>query len=355
MASQNGYISNEQLDSFHPLAALEYREKATKMEKAALKEFDSEKKIKAHLDTVWTDMGVKANEKSPAYVEAMANAKADYAVQYNRYVAMGYPPAQASHLALHAKAGEVKDQDGQPIPGSVGVLTEIKENGANNKYVMTGQSIEKDLKAGTIRVARIASGKREMLDDPTIIQKGVIGGDYGHRQITTIKNNLEKHGERGLYMDKGALAYYQGLARGRNPREGGWWGLLDAQLKASGHEGLNPETAPRAVTVMTGKDKQGNTMPDPFGLVLLQRRISRAMQYPSPHNNRYILNTAKDGYNNNGTSVFDRPENQAPYLHTSTTNQPYEYTAEDVVSGRAPRDTQIPDMDRPGLVKKGGY
>ena len=314
MASQNGYISNEQLDAFHPLAALEHREKADRLEKAALKEFDADKKIKAHLDVTFTNMGIKANEKSPAYVEAMSNAKVDYARQYNKYIAMGYPPDQASHWALHARPGEVKDEDGKPIPGSIGVLTEIKENGENSKYVITGQSVEKSIGPGHIRVARIASGKREMLDDPSIIQKGVIGGDYGHRQITTIKNNLEKHGERGLYMDKGALAYYQGLARGRNPREGGWWGLLDAQLKASGHEGLNPETAPRAVTVMTGKDKQGNTMPDPFGLVLLQRRISRAMQYPSPHNNRYIQNTAKDGYNNNGTSVFDRPENQASYL-----------------------------------------
>ena len=38
------------------------------------------KKIKAHLDTTFTKMGIKGNEKSPAYVEAMANAKADYAL-----------------------------------------------------------------------------------------------------------------------------------------------------------------------------------------------------------------------------------------------------------------------------------
>jgi len=314
MASQNGYISNEQLDGFHPQAALEHREKATKMEKAALKEFDADKKIKAYLDTAFTNMGIKANEKSPAYVEAMANAKVDYARQYNKYIAIGYSAEHASHLALHGAPGEAKNEDGEPIPGSIGVLTEIKQNGENSKYVITGQSIEKDIKPGHIRVARIASGKREMLDDPSLIQKGVIGGDYGHRQITSIKNNLEKHGPRGLRMDKGALAYYQGLARGRNPREGGWWGLVDAQLKASGHEGLNPETRPASVAVMTGKDKQGNTMPDPFGLIILQRRISNAMKYPSVHNNNYIQQTIKDGYNNNGTSAFDRLENQAPYL-----------------------------------------
>ena len=314
MASQNGYISNEQLDGFHPLAALEYREKADRLEKAALKEFDADKKIKAHLDVTFTNMGIKANEKSPAYVEAMANAKADYARQYHNYVAMGYPPAQASHWALHARPGEVKDEDGKPIPGSIGVLTEIKENGENSKYVITGQSVAESIGPGRIRVARIASGKREMLNDPNIIQKGTIGGDYGHRQLTSIKNNLEKYGDRGLRMDKGAIQYYQGLARGRNPREGGWWGLLDAQLKATGHPGLNPATQPPSIAAMTGKGPDGKLLPDPLGLEILRRRLSRAMQFPSRQNNQYVRNTAYDGFNNNGTSVYDRPENLAPYL-----------------------------------------
>ena len=86
MASQNGYISNEQLDAFHPKAALEHRKEATRLEEAALKKHGAEKKIKAHLDTAFTNMGIKGNEKSPAYVEAMENAKADYARQYNKYV-----------------------------------------------------------------------------------------------------------------------------------------------------------------------------------------------------------------------------------------------------------------------------
>ena len=46
MASQNGYISNEQLDTFHPKAALEHREKASRLEKAALQEFGSEKRLR---------------------------------------------------------------------------------------------------------------------------------------------------------------------------------------------------------------------------------------------------------------------------------------------------------------------
>ena len=314
MASNNGYITHAELNGFHPLAALPHREKATKFEAAALKEFDSEGKIKAHLNTTFTGMGIKANEKSPAYIEAFSNAKQDYAKQYWEYINTGYPPADASYLALNGRPGEAKDAEGQPIPGRMGVITEIKTNGANSKYVITGQSVERSIGAGHIRVARIASGKREMLDDPSIIQKGTIGGDYGHRQLTSIKNNLEKYGDRGLRMDKGAMQYYQGLARGRNPREGGWWGLLDAQLKATGHPGLNPATQPPSIAAMTGKGPDGNPLPDPLGLEILRRRLSRAMQFPSRQNNQYVRNTAYDGFNNNGISIYDRPENLAPHL-----------------------------------------
>ena len=315
MASNNGYISNEELDQFHPQAALEFREKATKMEQAALKEFGAEKKIKAHLDTVWTDMGVKANEKSPAYIEAMENAKADYATQYHRYIAMNYKPSVASHLALHGAPGEVKDEEGNPMPGEMGVITEIKQNGANSKYVITGQSIEKDLKPGSIRVARVRSGKQEILNDPTIVTNKVIGGDYGHRQITSIKNNIEKHGRRGLYMDKGALQYYKGLARGRNPREGGWWGLVDAQLKASGHEGLNPASRPRSLDLFTGRDADNNVIPDPRGSRAVDRKVSRAMQYPSPQTNLYVWNMLQDQQRfGRGTSIWDQKDNLVPWV-----------------------------------------
>ena len=98
---------------------------------------------------------------------------------------------------------------------------------------MTGQSIEKDLKPGHIRVGQIRLAKDELLNDPSVVTSKIIGGDYGHRQITSIKNNIEKYGPSGLYMDQGALSYYEGIARGRNPREGGWWGIVDAQLKAA--------------------------------------------------------------------------------------------------------------------------
>jgi len=314
MASQNGYISNEQLDSFHPKAALKHRETASKLEKAALKEFDSEKKIKATLDKAFANMGIKGNEKSPAYIEAMSNAKADYANKYNNYIAMGYNSADASHYALNAT--EMKDKEGKPIPDSMGVLTEIRKNGEDSKYVVTGQSVEQSLKPGHLRVGQIKMAKDEILNDRNSVTTKVLGGDYGHRQITTIKNNIDKFGPRGLYMDKGALAYYTGIARGRSAREGGYWGLVDAQLKALGHEGLNPDSRPAILDITTGKDKDGNIIPDARGHSNVNRSISRAMQNSSPSANLYITNMLKDitnyGYSNG--SVWDENDQLAPYL-----------------------------------------
>ena len=74
IASNNGHITHEQLDQFHPKAALEYREKATKLQESAVKKHGAEAKIKSHLNTAFTNMGIKGNEKSPAWVEALDNA-----------------------------------------------------------------------------------------------------------------------------------------------------------------------------------------------------------------------------------------------------------------------------------------
>jgi len=307
MASQDGYISNEQLDQFHPKAALEFREKATRMEKEALKSHDAEKKIKAHMDTAFTNMGIKANEKSPAYVEAMANAKADYAVKYNNYIGMGYSSAEASHLALHAQQVTNKET-GEVIPDSMGVLAEIKANGEGSKYVKTGQSQEKSIKAGHIRVARISSGKQEMIDEPTIIHNGVIGGDYGQKQLNSIKSNIEKYGvRRGLTMDKGARQYYQGLSRGRDSN---WMGLVDAQLKADGHPGLWPEGRPEIQTLLEGVDDEGKSALHPE-VRDIAVAVARSSDYPSKSTYIYNKNLMIDGsrYGRDVISSFDEEQN----------------------------------------------
>ena len=316
MASQNGYISNEQLDAFHPKAALEFREKATKLEKAALKEFDSEQKIKAALDTTFTGMGIKGNEKSLVYVEAFANAKADYANKYNRYVAMGYEPAQASHLALYADG--VKDKEtGEQLPDSIGVLKEIESKLENSKYVVVGQSIEQSAKPGDMRVVQIRMAKEQISTNPNSVTTQIIGGAYGKKQLNNIQANIEKYGPRGLYMDQSALQYYKGLARGRNPREGGWWGIVDAQLKANGYaEGLS-QSRPNAVSFQTGIDKDGNVIPDPRGSSRINNTIARTFKNPSNetvlHTQKMLIDSKRFG---RGQSVWDHNDNKKPYLVT---------------------------------------
>ena len=309
VASQNGYISHEQLDAFHPKAALEYRDKATKLEKAALQEFGAEDKIKANLNTVWSSMGIKGNEKSVDYIRALENAKVDYAQKYNKYVGMGYEPAVASHYALYADSvidPETKD----PIPDSMGVIKEIETKEHKNKYIEAGQAVEKDLKPGAHRVVQIKMAKEEIANDVSAVTKTVLGGYYGQKQINKIQENIEKYGPRGLYMDKGALAYYKGIARGRNPREGGWWGIVDAQLKANGYtEGLS-QSRPNAVNFMTGVDEEGNTIPNERGTMKIDAEISRAMNYPSFETSIYAKYLLDDSLRNGlGNSIWDDPSN----------------------------------------------
>ena len=315
MASQQGRITREQAESLNPEAvhAKGLWDKIDKWEKSDIQAHDAEKKIKAHLDTAFTNMGIKGNEKSPAYIEAMSNAKVDYANKYNRYIAMGYQSDRASYLALHAT--EVKDEKGNAIPDSMGVLTEIRQNGEGSKYVITGQSVEQSLKPGHLRVGQIKMAKDEILNDQNSIITKVIGGDYGHRQITTIANNVDKYGSSGVFMDEGALQYYKGIARGRNTRQGGWWGIVDAQLKAAGYEGLNPAERPKAVSLLTGQDADGNTIPDPRGSRTVDHRVSRAMLYPSQQTSLYAMNTLTDGQRfGRGVSLFDKPENIVSWL-----------------------------------------
>ncbi len=313
IASNNGHITHEQLNRYHPKAALKYREKATKLEESALKKHGSEAKIKAHLNTAFTNMGIKGNEKSPAWVEAYENAKVDYANKYNNYIAMGYDSAEASRLALHADS--VKDPEtGKELPDSMGVLAEIAKFGERSKYVVEGQAIEKSIKPGHLRVARIASGKREIKDDPNIIFNGTIGGDYGRRQLDSIQENIEKHGAiKGINMNKSAKKYYEGLARGR---DGNWQGLVDAQLKARGHEGLWPKERPPEQDLYAGRTMDGKLLSDPDGLLPLAKAMERASKYPTPYTYWYSTCMLRDCMPSrpDPQSIWDEKEAMHPWL-----------------------------------------
>ena len=309
-ASQQGRLTREQLENAHPLAAAKYWDKLEKWEAADLKAFGAEDKIKGHLNTVWTNMGLKGNEKSPAYIEAFENAKADYERQYNDYIAMGHTPKLASYWALRGKIGEAKNEDGSPILGAIGVLEEIESKGANNKYTRVGQSVENELKPGAIRVGHIKIGKEQMRDNPDIINDGIIGGYYGRQQLNSIKENIDKHGTWfGLRKDKGAQQYYEGLARGRTHD---WMGLVDAQLKADGHPGLWPNGRPSLVNFFRGKDDNEQTVVAPEVQPLVNSAAS-AGRYPSPNSYIYQRGLIKDGQHfGSGFSYWDDPNELAP-------------------------------------------
>ena len=313
IASQNGFISNEQLDQFHPQAAVEYREKASKLEKASIEQFGGDKQISAALNTVFEGMGLKGNEKTLEYEIALANATADYHEKFNQYVAMGYSERQASYYALNAES--VKDKEtGEIIPNSQGVITHIRQTESTNKYREPDYVIKGEQKQGHIRVAEIAKGKKQLMNNPDIIFEEPIGGAYGKKQLDSIINNINKYGHnKGVLKDKGAVRYYKGLARGRNIN---WMGLVDAQLKTVGHKGLWPDERPQLYNLYEGKDEDGKTIADPHKFSSVIKAVERAQQNPTKENYIYAVQLVRDAFPDSKipTSVWDDPEEVLSHL-----------------------------------------
>ena len=316
MASQNGYISNAQLDQFHPQAAVEFREKASKLEKSSIAQFDGDKQISAALNTVFEGMGLKGNEKTLEYEVALANAKEDYIQKFNNYVAMGYSQREASYYALNAES--VKDKEtGEDIPNSEGVIYHIKKSDQENRrpqYVSEDFLIKGEQNQGKIRVAEIAKGKRQLMNNSNIIFEQPIGGTYGKKQLDTIITNMNKYGHsKGVLKDKGAVRYYQGLARGRNIN---WMGLVDAQLKTVGHDGLWPDERPQLYNLYEGKDEKGKTIADPQKFQPIIKAVERAQQNPTKQNVIYAYQLLRDTFPDSQipSSVWDDPEEVLPFL-----------------------------------------
>ena len=316
MASQNGYISNTQLDQFHPQAAVEFREKASKLEKSSIAQFDGDKQISAALNTVFEGMGLKGNEKTLEYEVALANAKEDYIQKFNNYVAMGYSQREASYYALNAES--VKDKEtGEDIPNSEGVIYHIKTSDQENResqYVAKEFLIKGEQNQGKIRVAEIAKGKKQLMNNSNIIFEQPIGGTYGKKQLDTIITNMNKYGHsKGVLKDKGAVRYYQGLARGRNIN---WMGLVDAQLKTVGHDGLWPDERPQLYNLYEGKDEKGKTIADPQKFQPVIKAVERAQQNPTKQNVIYAYQLLRDTFPDSKipSSVWDDPEEVLPFL-----------------------------------------
>ena len=324
----NGFITNSELDHFHPLAAGEFRDKADNYEKEIYEKFGADDAIKGALDNTFADMGVKDREKSMAYQTALHNAKQDYHIQYAEYIGFGLPPQTAHHLALHGVSGvgEVPAEVKSYLQGRQGVAEEIKTNGENSKYTKAGLHIENTVGSDFKRAAHALTAKKEMYEskEPWNLRKTkILGGDYGQQQLDAIKKNIQRYGfYRGIAMSQENIQFYKAVMQGRNLKEGGWWGLLHDQLilddPTSG--GLERNTAVNSVLPLLTKkvstaDGEEEDLDDEDGVTEVSSAAINAADNGAP---LYAYNTITDAnnYHNNlsNGSVFDQPDHIPAYL-----------------------------------------
>jgi hypothetical protein len=304
IAAQNGFITHDQLDEYHPEAALEFRKKADAFEKAIKTEHRVEEKIKAALNRSWEDAGMKQKEKPVVWEYALARALEDYDTKFNDLIAMGYPPKQAAKIALDTPAGGVTDKEsGEQVVDFEGVVAEILRTGAGSKYTQEGQEAKDNLAEATLRVHEINIGKKEMLRNPAIFDQEIIGGEYGKKQLQTIIQNIKDYGTwKGLNRSKDALFYYDGLARGKNGLTG--HAIIDKQLKLQGHPGLYPA---RVVEV-----------PDPDGNIKAAEEAAQPLKYEGSvdsYNTVYLdLLDQNNYYDSQGESQWNLPFQIPEYL-----------------------------------------
>jgi len=303
MASQDGAIYHDQLDEFHPRAALEYRKEADRHEAALKKSYNVEGLIKGQLNETWADAGIKQNEKKTVWEFSLAQANQAYSEKFNTLIKMGYPPDQANRLALHANLGDIKGEDGEPLPEFEGVIAHLKRTGAKNDYTRYGEEANASLKDADIMVSKIREGKDQMRDNLLAITDEVIGGKYGQNHLNTIKKNMDTYGVwKGLRMSKDAVAYYDGLAQGKRKLYG--INLIDAQLKADGHPGIWPNR----------EDLSENDLTELASMKFASTKYEGSMpSYLELINNQEDLYTYQDGF----TSVWNLPENLNPILDDS--------------------------------------
>ena len=247
----NGYITNDELDGYHPSAAAKYREQANRWENAHKKKHNVDGKIKGALNESWTEAGFKQKEKPLVWENALAKATQDYWKKFNQLVGMGFDADTATKFALESPAGGIPHPEtGEMMLADFeGVVSEIKANGANSKYTRDSEDDIAKTNQALIRFAQIDIAKKEMQTKEGIDPRTyVLGGDYGTKQIQSIIEKIEQYaplgvqGEfpwRAIRESEGAFLYYQGIARGK--RGYNTLGIIDAQLKAAGHPGIWPE------------------------------------------------------------------------------------------------------------------
>tara|TARA_R100000781_G_scaffold78045_1_gene48381 strand:+ start:643 stop:2880 length:2238 start_codon:yes stop_codon:yes gene_type:complete len=306
IASQDGAIYDHQLDEFNPRAAVEFRDDAAKFEAALKKSYNVEGIIKGQLNETWADAGIKQNEKKTVWEFSLAQANKAYTEKFNTLIKMGYPPDAANRLALHAKLGDVKGKDNEPLPEFEGVVEHLKRTKATNDYTRYGEEANASLKDADVMVSKIREGKDQMMKHPLTIATEVIGGNYGKNHLNTIKRNMQIYGTwDGIRKSEAAFQYYQGLARGK--RGVSPYGLIDLQLKAA--DPLNK----KAGIWPDRKDHSENDYTSHSWDIM-----APLLQEGSSSKFNEVFTNREDVYNyqNNFPSMWNLPENLNPIFDT---------------------------------------
>ena len=327
-----GGITTSQLNSFHPLAAGKFREKAEAYEKKMYDNSGADDKIKGALNNTFADMGVKDREKSIAYQTAYHNAKRDYYKQVAEYRSFGLSNELASIWALTGpvdKQGEaILDENGKPMfKGRLGVQQEIVTNGENSKYTRAGLHVEDTIGDEMKRIRFAMNVAKEMQEanqqGKLIRNTQILGGDYGQKQLDAIKANIQRYGlNRGMALSKEYIKYYEAIMVGRSLKEGGWWGLIHDQLmfddpKSGGLQ--RNQTVNSILPLWTRKvvtpDGEEEDVEDNDGVLEVSSSAINAANNKAPLLAYNYITDADNYYNkkSNG-SIFDQPDQIPSYL-----------------------------------------
>ena len=327
-----GGITTSQLNSFHPLAAGKFREKAEAYEKKEYDNSGADDKIKGALNNTFADMGVKDREKSIAYQTAYHNAKRDYYKQVAEYRSFGLSNELASIWALTGpvdKTGEaILDENGKPMfKGRLGVQQEIVTNGENSKYTRAGLHVEDTIGDEMKRIRFAMNVKKEMQEanqqGKLIRNTQILGGDYGQKQLDAIKANIQRYGlNRGMALSKEYIKYYEAIMVGRSLKEGGYWGLIHDQLmfddpKSGGLQ--RNQTVNSILPLWTRKvvtpDGEEEDVEDNDGVLEVSSSAINAANNKAPLLAYNYITDADNYYNkkSNG-SIFDQPDQIPSYL-----------------------------------------
>ena len=303
IAMNRGYISPDALEAFHPEAAVEYWEVAQSQHKALKERENVDGLIVEKLNETMAGAAIKTNEKGHVYEFAKTQAIKDFDTKFFNLVAHGYDTKSAAQLALYGSKDNIKSKTtGEDLGMFEGVITHIATNGANNKYTKFSDDQLKSLDEAKLRIKGADVAKRQLLQNSVADQTELLGGDYGRKQLDTLKENIEKFGTwKGVWKSENAFEFYRSISRGKRGMYA--LGLIDAQLKYDGHPGIFPN---RTIYIQNGRIKAGINSIEPTkygGSIETYNQVQ--------NNTQSLMN-----YYMGKPSEWDKDENLVPYLRS---------------------------------------